>query len=88
MTFGEYVRYCRTKDGLPLTDVAATVGISKQMLSQVERGSAAPLLPKHWFKLDHAVPSVRYDELKKRYTVTCPLCSGSGRSNPDVENGA
>ena len=88
MTFGEYVRYCRTNDKLKIIEVARAVGISKQMLSQVERGVSAPLLPKWWFQLDHAVPSIKYDELKKRYTITCPACNGSGRSNPDVENGA
>ena len=45
MTFGEYVRHCRLGDGLGLNAVARSVGISKQMLSQMERNIKPPLLP-------------------------------------------
>jgi len=87
MTFGEYVRHCRLRDGLMLTAVASEVGISKQMLSQVERNVTPPLMPKWWFRLEDAVPSITFDELKKRYAVPCVHCSGTGRSFPDIVNG-
>lgn len=84
MTFGEYVRRCRLDDGLALITVANSMGISKQMLSQMERDKKPPLLPKWWYKLEDAVPSIRYDELKKRYAVECIHCKGRGRVMPDV----
>lgn len=87
MTFGEYVRHRRQADQLTLTEVAARIGISKQMLSHVERNINAPLRPKWWHRLERAVPSVVFDELKKRYAVTCVHCGGLGKVTPDVVDG-
>ena len=84
MTFGEYVRHCRLGDGLQLTAVARKVGISKQMLSQMERNIKPPLLPKWWHKLDLAVPSSAFDALKRRYMVPCVHCAGAGKVMPNV----
>ena len=87
MTFGEYVRHRRLADGLTLTEVARSVGVSKQMLSHVERNINAPLVPKWWYRLENAVPSITFDELKKRYAVTCIHCGGLGHTYPDVVDG-
>ena len=66
---------------------AKSVGVSKQMLSHVERNINAPLVPKWWYRLENAVPSITFDELKKRYAVTCIHCSGLGHTYPDVVDG-
>ena len=87
MTFGEYVRHRRLADGLTLTEVADRVGISKQMLSHVERNINAPLQPKWWYAIEATIPSVVFDELKRRYAVTCKHCGGMGKVIPDVIDG-
>ena len=88
MPFGEYVRHCRLGAGLGLTAVARSVGISKQMLSQMERNIKPPLLPKWWHKLSLVVPSIAFDELKRRYMVPCVHCAGRGKVKPDVAHDA
>ena len=88
MTFGEYVRHRRLADGLTITEVAKRVGISKQMISHVERNINAPLQPMWWHRLAMSIPSVAFDELKKRYAVTCIHCGGVGKVMPDVADGA
>lgn len=44
LAFGRRIRSMRTGAGLTLREVAARAGVSKSLLSQVERGSAQPSL--------------------------------------------
>lgn len=65
-TFGEYLKECRTKDGISARRVEREAGISRIWLRNVERGANAPFLPKHWGTLISHIPTLKWDELALR----------------------